>query len=146
MSRTTRKMRANRISAAALTLVLAGAISFSVACLPAAAQEQSVQFQTISSEQLAQRFKHKDFAFINVHVPYEGEIEQTDAFIPFDQIASNLDKLPSDKSAAIILYCRSGRMSEIAAATLTSLGYTNVAHLQGGFNAWAASGRVVLHH
>ena len=132
--------------AAFLAFALAGGAVCVAGGVPALAQEQRAAFETISPEVLAQKLEHKDFLFINVHVPYEGEIAQTDAFIPFDQIAANLDKLPSDKSASIVLYCRSGRMSEIAATTLAALGYSHVAHLEGGFSAWAQSGRVLLQH
>ena len=132
--------------AAFVAFALAGGAVYVASVVPAMAQEQRAPFETISPEVLAQKLEHKDFLLINVHVPYEGEIAQTDAFIPFDQIAANLDKLPSDKSASIVLYCRSGRMSEIAATTLAALGYSHVAHLEGGFSAWAQSGRVLLQH
>lgn len=81
---------------------------------------------------------------MNVHTPYEGEIKNTDAFIVFDKIADNLDKLPKDKSAKIVLYCRSGRMSEIAARELMVLGYTQVSHLSGGMIDWKKSGYEII--
>jgi rhodanese-related sulfurtransferase len=99
---------------------------------------------TLTSAQLAAMLRRKDFFFANVHIPYEGEIRDTDAFIVFDKIADNLDKLPKDKGRKIVLYCMSGRMSEIAARDLMRLGYTDVSHLGGGMTAWKKSGYEVI--
>lgn len=108
------------------------------------AADQSGSYETITTGRLAQMLENKDFLLVNVHIPYEGEIAQTDAFIPFDLIGANLDLLPADKSAPIVLYCRSGRMSEVAAGELTALGYTNVSHVAGGMTQWAKDGQQVL--
>jgi rhodanese-related sulfurtransferase len=42
-----------------------------------------------------------------------------------------------------ILYCASGGRSALACESLRQLGYTNLAHLDGGIKAWIASGREV---
>jgi len=106
--------------------------------------EVQAGFSTITSDELAGMLARKDFFFVNVHIPYEGEIERTDAFIAFDEIAQNLDSLPQDRAEPIVLYCRSGRMSEIAANVLAERGFTQVSHLAGGMVDWQRSGRPVL--
>ena len=112
----------------------------------AEASELEPGVSTITSDQLAEKLARKEFFFVNVHIPYEGEIEQTDAFIQFDKIAENLDRLPQDRHAEIVLYCRSGRMSEIAANDLARRGFTQVSHLAGGMIDWQKSGRQILQH
>ena len=134
-----------RLAALLLVALLSGGTAYLSVGIAVAAAATSATFETISSQDLQQMLQHKDFVLVNVHLPYEGEIAQTDAFIPFDQIAANLDKLPADKTAKIVLYCRSGRMSEIAATTLAGLGYTHVDHLAGGMIGWEAAGQQLLH-
>ena len=99
-------------------------------------------YQKITPDELNTMLKNKDFVFVNVHIPFEGNIPNTDLSIPYDQISApeNLSQLPADKSAKIVLYCRSGRMSEIAAEELVSLGYTNIWDLKGGMVDWEQAG------
>lgn len=99
---------------------------------------------TVTAKQLTQMMKKKNFTLINVHIPYEGEIADTDTFIPYDQIVADSASLPKDKNAPIILYCRSGNMSAQALATVRKLGYTNVRHLDGGMEAWQKSGEKLV--
>jgi rhodanese-related sulfurtransferase len=97
-------------------------------------------YQNVTPTELNTIMKNKDFVFVNVHIPFAGNIANTDLSIPYDRIGQNLSQLPSDKDAKIVLYCRSGRMSVIAAERLVSLGYTNIWNLDGGMVDWEKAG------
>ena len=98
----------------------------------------------ISADTLATKLENKDFTLLNVKTPYIGEIEGTDLYIPYTELEARAAELPADKGAPIVVYCRSGNESAIASQTLVALGYTNIENLDGGMNAWAASGRPLV--
>ncbi len=99
-----------------------------IASRPALAQPAAVQGRTVTVQggsylnigatTLREMLARKHFFLVNVHVPYEGEIEGTDVNVPFDLVEQRIDQLPSDRSAPILVYCRSGRMSTAAANML----------------------------
>ncbi len=123
-----------------LGILLTACSSASSTSNAAVVKTEKGQYTNLTVSELQAMLKNKDFMFINVHVPYQGRIAQTDAFIPYDQIDQNLDKLPADKSAKIVLYCHGGNMSATAARTLANLGYSNVYQLVGGFASWKEAG------
>ena len=97
-------------------------------------------YQNVTPDGLNTMLKDKGFVFINVHIPFAGNIAGTDLSIPYDQIEQNLSQLPHEKDAKIVLYCRSGHMSQIAAEKFVSLGYTNIWNLKGGMLDWEQAG------
>jgi len=102
-------------------------------------------YKNITVDQLVEMMNKKDFILINVHVPYEGKISQTDFLIPFNAIEKFQNILSNDKDAKIVLYCMSGQMSRIVAEQLTSMGYTQVHNFQDGMRAWRRDGRQILY-
>jgi rhodanese-related sulfurtransferase len=108
--------------------------------LTGCAAGSSKGFTDITVAELSTMLEAKDFFFVNTHIPYEGEIAGTDAFIPYNELEAYADQLPADKDAKIVLYCRSGNMSEIAATELAEQGYSNLYELDGGMIAWEGAG------
>lgn len=55
--------------------------------------------------------------------------------IPYTQIEAKANEMLPDKDQLILVYCRSGRRSKIAAEALAELGYTNIKEF-GGIIDW----------
>lgn len=64
----------------------------------------------------------------------EGYIDNS-LLIPLDTVQAQVEKLIPDKNAKILVYCRSGRRSEIAAEIMEKLGYKNIYDF-GGIIDW----------
>lgn len=57
--------------------------------------------------------------------------------------SSSYHKPELNPDSRVILHCASGGRSALAAQTLRELGYKDVAHLDGGFKAWQAAGKLL---
>ena len=55
--------------------------------------------------------------------------------IPYDEVLKKAEGILTDKDQLILVYCRSGRRSKLAAADLVTLGYTNIKEF-GGIIDW----------
>lgn len=53
-------------------------------------------------------------------------------------LMDRIDEMPRD--ASIVVHCQSGTRSSIAASLLMTRGFTDVAHLDGGIDAWRKAG------
>lgn len=102
-------------------------------------------YQAMSVDELADILATQPdtYNILNVHIPYAGEIAGTDANVPYNDLDALMATLP-DKNVPVIVYCRSGSMSEQAARRLLAQGYTQVWDVSGGMNAWQASGRDLM--
>ncbi|RAV08926.1 rhodanese-like domain-containing protein [Mycolicibacterium sp. GF69] len=130
------------VIAAAATFTLGGCTSDSASPTSEAAAQSAARL--VSPDEFAAAIADPDRLTLNVHVPFEGDIPGTDTSIPFDRIAAEADRLPTDRDTPLSIYCRTGPMSAIAAETLRDLGYTDVVELRGGMRAWQADGRQLV--
>lgn len=107
---------------------------------PVVVEDNSYTNITVETFKTMMDERPDSFLLVNTHIPFEGNIPGTDLSIPFNEILDNLDQLPADKDAEIVLYCRSDGMSHTASADLVQAGYTNVKNVLGGFRAWESAG------
>jgi len=76
---------------------------------------------------------------LDVREDFERQISNlpNSIHIPLPELPERLDELPLD--VKIITYCRNGIRSQEAARMLQLHGFSDVRHLSGGINAWAAA-------
>lgn len=95
-------------------------------------------YRQISAED-ARDWLAKDEGVLLLDVRTEDEYKEIripgSQLLPYDEIIARKGELPADLDTPIIVYCRSGRRSAIAAETLLGLGYTEVYDL-GGIQDW----------
>ena len=98
----------------------------------------SASYEQISgAEAKALMDSESGYIIIDVREQYEydeGHIPGA-ILIPEYEIADRAEKELPDKDQLILIYCRSGRRSKIAAEELVKLGYTNVKEF-GGIIDW----------
>jgi rhodanese-related sulfurtransferase len=116
-------------------------ILFILIILTACSNPEIINLEPNEAKELLKNKEEINLFVLNVHTPYEGKIENTDAIIEdWENIATHSDQLPEAKNTPIFVYCRSGRMSTSAVQQLKKLGYKKIYHLNGGMKAWDQAG------
>lgn len=120
----------------AVILIAVFAVSFA-ACKKTKSSNQSA-YQKISASQAKEIMDNQtNYIILDVRTNQEYEEEHIEGaiLIPENEISQKAqDKLPN-KDQLILVYCRSGRRSKIAADELVKLGYTNIKDF-GGIIDW----------
>lgn len=91
----------------------------------------------------APSMSQKGFILIDVRSPEEHEtgfIPGTDMNIDYRDIQARHRDIGAQLDDHVVVYCKSGRRSNIAAETLADLGYRHVYNVSGSMNAWLEAG------
>lgn len=101
-------------------------------------EETRMAVQTISAEE-AKSIMDSGEAYVLLDVREQDEFDQGHIpgaiLLPYTRVQSLAAEQLPDKDALILVYCRSGRRSQLAAAALNAAGYTNVLDF-GGIIDW----------
>lgn len=119
-----------------LTLIL-GCTFASVSGCDNSEEKDMTYTQITATEAKALMDSEENFIILDVRTAAEyAEGHIADAvLIPHEEITAKAEEVLLDKAQLILVYCRSGRRSKIAAEALVALGYTNVKEF-GGIIDW----------
>ena len=109
-----------------------------VGCSTDGSADGSATYEQISGSE-AKALMDSESGYIIIDARTQEEYDQGHIpgaiLIPEYEIADRAEKELPDKDQLILVYCRSGRRSKIAAEELVKLGYTNVKEF-GGIIDW----------
>lgn len=101
-------------------------------------KEDNSTYTKISAEEAKKMMDEKEDIII-LDVRTEEEYQEGHIYgailIPDNEITETAESILTDKSATILVYCRSGRRSANASKELSELEYTNIYDF-GGINNW----------
>ena len=120
-----------------LTLILL-AVMMLTACGQDKENDQGAVYVNITAEEAKQIMDNEE-GYIILDVRTQEEYDEGHIpgaiVIPHEEIAEKAEDVLTDKDQLILVYCRSGRRSKIAAEALVELGYTNIKEF-GGIIDW----------
>ena len=104
-----------------------------------ATKARITEIDTVTGE----RLRDAGAAFLDVREPDEFEQGAIPGaiHIPRGHLEANIEGRLPGRDTPIVVFCAGGVRSAFAAETLESLGYTDVASMDGGFNKWKNEGR-----
>ena len=119
-------------------LFLLLAVMLLTACAHTKENDQETAYMNITAEEAKQIMDSED-GYIILDVRTQEEYDQGHIpgaiVISHEEIAEKAEDVLADKDQLILVYCRSGRRSKIAAEALVELGYTNIKEF-GGIIDW----------
>ena len=100
--------------------------------------KQEAVYMNITAQE-AKQIMDSEEGYIILDVRTQEEYDQGHIpgaiLIPDTDIEAKAEEMLTDKSQLILVYCRSGRRSKLAAEALVDLGYTNIKEF-GGIIDW----------
>ena len=119
-------------------LVLLLAVMLLTACAHTKENDREAAYMNITAEEARQIMDSED-GYIILDARTQEEYDQGhipgSIVISHEEIAEKAEEVLTDKDQLILVYCRSGRRSKIAAEALVELGYTNIKEF-GGIIDW----------
>ena len=106
-------------------------------CGQANQNSQETVYMNITAQEAKQIMDtEKGYIILDTRAQYEYDESHIPGaiVIPHDEIEEKAEQMLPDKNQLILVYCRSGRRSKIAAETLVKLGYTNIKEFGGIIN------------
>ena len=114
------------------------AVMLLTACNHVKENDREVTYMNITAEE-AKRIMDIEEGYIILDVRAQEEYDESHIpgaiLIPHTEIDAKAEEVLTDKDQLILVYCRSGRRSKIAAEALVELGYTNIKEF-GGIIDW----------
>ena len=114
------------------------AVMLLTACGQDKEKDQGAVYVNITAEE-AKEIIDSEEGYIILDVRTQEEYDEGHIpgaiLIPYMQIEEKAEEVLTDKNQLILVYCRSGRRSKIAAEALVELGYTNIKEF-GGIIDW----------
>ena len=114
------------------------AVMMLTACGQDKENDQGAAYMNITAEEAKQIMDTED-GYIILDVRTQEEYDQGHipgaTQISHEEIAEKAEGVLTDKDQLILVYCRSGRRSKLAAEALVELGYTNIKEF-GGIIDW----------
>lgn len=114
------------------------AVMMLTACGQDTENDQGAVYVNITAEE-AKQIMDTEEGYIILDVREQDEYDAGHIpgaiLIPYTQIEEKANEMLPDKEQLILVYCRSGRRSKIAAEALVKLGYTNIKEF-GGIMDW----------
>lgn len=114
------------------------AVMMLTACGQDKENDQGAVYMNITAQE-AKRIMDSEEGYIILDVRTQEEYDQGHipgaVVISHEEIEEKAEDVLTDKNQLILVYCRSGRRSKMAAQSLVELGYTNIREF-GGIIDW----------